>query len=173
MLTSPDSFETVTFDVGGKICEISREVIDENPHSVLAHLVCETDDTDLAWSPIFIDRDGDVFAQVLNYLRYGRITLPITIPKDVFLQELEFYCIVPEIGTILEDLHTIMLIKSCLTPSHERRKQQTDDEQKILQETQAITFGRAIWGMLKELDRKLTQLDEAFVRMLMHWSFPL
>ena len=173
MLTLPGSFEIITFDVGGKICKVSRDVIDENPHSMLARLVAETELSDLAWSTIFIDRDGDIFAHVLNYLRHGGITLPITIPKDMFLRELEFYGIVPENGTISEDLYTIMLIKSCLTQSNERRKHQTDDEPNNLQESRVMRFGRAGWGMLKELDRKLTKLDEAFVRMLMHWSFPL
>ena len=45
--------------------------------------------------PIFINRDGDTFAYVLNYLRYGRVTLPDTIPEDMFLLDLDFYGIEP------------------------------------------------------------------------------
>ncbi|KAL3778352.1 hypothetical protein HJC23_013812 [Cyclotella cryptica] len=167
MLTLPRSFETVTFDVGGKICKVSREIIDENPYSMLAHL------TDLEWSPIFIDRDGDVFAQVLNYLRYGRITLPITIPKDMFLQELEFYGIVPGEGTISEDTSTMMKIESFRAKLEEKGSEQADNESSNFKETGIKGAGRAGWDLLKQLDRKLAELDEAFVQLLMRWSSPL
>ena len=64
--------ETVKFNVGGKHYEVSRALIDEHcSETVLGKLVSDTwnDDPDKA---VFVDRDGDIFAQVLNYLRYGR-----------------------------------------------------------------------------------------------------
>ena len=41
-----------------------------------------------------------MFAHVLNYLRYGSITLPNTVPKDMFLRELDFYGINTAEGTV-------------------------------------------------------------------------
>ncbi|KAL7528208.1 hypothetical protein ACHAXR_002324 [Thalassiosira sp. AJA248-18] len=41
--------------------------------------------------PIFIDRDGGIFAHVLNYLRYGSIELPNNLPTSMFERELDFY----------------------------------------------------------------------------------
>ncbi len=40
---------------------------------------------------IFIDRDGLLFRHVLNYLRDGKITIPVTVAKSAILRELEYY----------------------------------------------------------------------------------
>ena len=40
---------------------------------------------------IFIDRDGQLFRHVLNYLRDGRVVLPIAMDKNTFLHELSYY----------------------------------------------------------------------------------
>ena len=40
---------------------------------------------------IFIDRDGQLFRHVLNYLRDGRVILPIAMDKNTFLHELSYY----------------------------------------------------------------------------------
>jgi hypothetical protein len=50
--------------------------------------------------PVFIDRDGDSFGLVLHYLRYGAVSLPLTVTRDNFLRELDFYGIVAVEGTI-------------------------------------------------------------------------
>lgn len=87
----------VTFDVGGKIFKTSRSCLQnhEGTH-MLERLVSDTWQKDKDHTkPIFIDRDGDTFAYVLNYLRYGRVTLPDTIPEDMFLLDLDFYGIEP------------------------------------------------------------------------------
>lgn len=41
--------------------------------------------------PVFIDRNGDRFDYVLDYMRNGSVTLPITISKDSFLSDLDYY----------------------------------------------------------------------------------
>jgi hypothetical protein len=93
--------DTVQFDLGGKIFKISRALIDEHPDTMLAKMISE------AWEnendkdkPLFIDRDGDLFAHVLNYLRYGSIDLPPSTPKTMFQRELDYYGIATEDGTI-------------------------------------------------------------------------
>jgi hypothetical protein len=65
-----DATETVKFNVGWRHFEVSR-AIDNHLDTVLGKLVSDTwqDDPDKA---VFVDRDGDIFAQILNYLRYGR-----------------------------------------------------------------------------------------------------
>ena len=50
-----------------------------------------TTNNDNPTQAIFIDRDGDIFAHVLNYLRYGSIELPNSIPISMFERELDFY----------------------------------------------------------------------------------
>ena len=86
---------TAIFNVGGKHYEIS--VTDQKPESMLPKLI--------SWNrhpskPIFIDRDGDIFGHVLNYLRYGSIELPASLPRAMFERELDFYGISAEEGHI-------------------------------------------------------------------------
>ncbi|KAL9186339.1 hypothetical protein ACHAXT_005577 [Thalassiosira profunda] len=87
--------ETVKFNVGGKHFEVARSLIDEHSETMLSRLVSTTWLEDPT-KPVFIDRDGDTFAHVLNYLRYGSISLPVTVHKDNFLRDLDFYGVVPD-----------------------------------------------------------------------------
>ena len=52
--------------------------------------------------PLFIDRDGDLFAHILNYLRYGSIELPESIPKAMFNRELDYYGIPENHGSVVQ-----------------------------------------------------------------------
>ena len=64
--------ETVKFDVGGRQFKVSRALINENhSEALLGKLVSDTWNKDPE-EAVSIDRDGDIFAHVLNYLRYGR-----------------------------------------------------------------------------------------------------
>ena len=91
--------QTVGFNVGGKLVETSRSLIDEHLDTMLARLVSDTWQEDPTKS-VFIDRDGDIFAQVLNYLRYGSIVLPDKIVKEMFLRDMDYYGIIPAEGTV-------------------------------------------------------------------------
>jgi hypothetical protein len=42
-------------------------------------------------SEVFINRDGERFRYVLDYLRDGSVALPLSIPKAAFLKELEYF----------------------------------------------------------------------------------
>ena len=84
--------ETVQFDVGGKLFKVSRDLIDQHPETMLAKLISETWEKEPD-KPVFIDRDGDLFSHVLNYLRYGSIMLPPSIPQPMFDRELDYYSI--------------------------------------------------------------------------------
>ena len=59
------------FNVGGRHFEVSRALIDSHSDTMLGKLASDTWNEDPE-KPVFIDRDGDIFARVLNYLRYGR-----------------------------------------------------------------------------------------------------
>lgn len=106
---------TIKFNVGGKHFEVSRDLImkdgdastDNNEHTssattMLSRLVSDT------WlenpeSEVFIDRDGDIFSYILNYLRYGEVVLPHNMPKEGFLRDLDFYGIPIEEGVIRKE----------------------------------------------------------------------
>jgi hypothetical protein len=93
--------DTVKFNVGGRHFGVSRTLIDANPDSMLSKLISETWVNDPK-TPIFIDRDGDKFSLVLDYLRYGSIELPIVTPEAMFLRELDYYGIVVESGSVTQ-----------------------------------------------------------------------
>ncbi|KAL7525605.1 hypothetical protein ACHAXR_001076 [Thalassiosira sp. AJA248-18] len=81
---------TVKFNVGGKHFEVSRALIDAYSDTMLGRLVSDTWNEDPG-KAVFIDRDGDIFAHILNYLRYGSIELPTTLPRSMFDRELDYY----------------------------------------------------------------------------------
>ena len=93
--------DTVKFNVGGKHFEVSRALIDANPNSMLAKMISETWEKDPE-NPMFIDRDGYKFAHVLDYLRYGSIELPATVPQAMFQRELDYYSIEAADGTVTQ-----------------------------------------------------------------------
>eukprot|EP00970_Alexandrium_tamarense_P008597 scaffold1630_cov228-Alexandrium_tamarense.AAC.7 len=53
-----------------------------------------------AEKPVFIDRNGDLFSQVLDFMRYGSIELSSATPKSMFDRELDFYGITAEEGSV-------------------------------------------------------------------------
>ena len=63
--------DTAKFNVGGRHFEVSRALVDEHSDTMLGKLVSDTWNEDPG-KIVFVDRSGDIFAQVLEYLRYGR-----------------------------------------------------------------------------------------------------
>jgi hypothetical protein len=90
---------TVMFNVGGKAYETSLALFLKHEDTALGRLVSDRRQVDPTM-PIFIDRDGDTFRFVLDYLRYGHITLPMTVSKEMFLLDMDFYGIAYEDGTV-------------------------------------------------------------------------
>jgi len=89
---------TTVLNVGGRYFEVSLSLIKQAPHcddTMLSRLVSKewinNTNNGNPTQAIFIDRDGDIFAHVLNYLRYGSIELPNSIPISMFERELDFY----------------------------------------------------------------------------------
>jgi len=96
--TTQQGTNTAKLNVGGRYFEVSLSLIKQAPHcdeTMLSRLVSKewnnNTNIDNPTQEIFIDRDGDIFAHVLNYLRYGSIELPNSIPISMFERELDFY----------------------------------------------------------------------------------
>ncbi|KAL7550118.1 hypothetical protein ACHAWF_013354 [Thalassiosira exigua] len=90
---------SIKFNVGGRHFEVSRDLIEQQPDSMLGTTVSGH------WHPdrektIFIDRNGDIFAQVIEYLRYGCVVLPTSVPKEMFVRDLDYYGLGYEEGAI-------------------------------------------------------------------------
>jgi len=106
-ITENDVPQTVKLNVGGKHFEVSRSLILDDDDGVnttmLSRLVSDT------WlkepeKPVFIDRNGDHFSYVLDYLRYGTVSLPKNISMDNFLKDMDFFCIPVKDQSVKQDI---------------------------------------------------------------------
>ena len=69
--------EILKFNIGGKRYEVSRDMLETNhQNTMLAKISSERWNQDNN-DEIFIERDGDIFAFVLSYLRDGKAYLPM------------------------------------------------------------------------------------------------
>lgn len=92
-LNDPSS-KTIQFNVGGKLYEVSKSLLQAYPTSLLAEKAA-TEET----SPIFIDRDPDRFSLCLDFMRdNGEVFLPESVAKAALLKELDFYSLKPVDG---------------------------------------------------------------------------
>ena len=82
--------ETVKFNVGGTIYEVSRSLLKRYPDTMLAKSASKRWQED-SMSEIFIERDGDLYRHVLSYLRDGRVVLPLTASREGLILEFQYY----------------------------------------------------------------------------------
>ena len=102
---------TVKLNVGGRQYEISHALIKQYPDTMLARLVSKEWNHEDPNKRIFIDRDGEIFAHILNYMRYGSIELPTSLPQTMFERELDYYGISIEESNIHEQQSSIRAMK--------------------------------------------------------------
>jgi hypothetical protein len=151
--------DIVQFDVSGRIFKVSRALIDAVPDSMLATMISETWEKEPG-KPMFIDRDSDLFAQVLNYLRYGSIELPVTITQTMFQRELDYYAI-PEADGSVTRANFWVYVKE-----HEARYNEVDESLKakgaemIAVRTAATTAEYAMKMYQEELKMYQEELNE-------------
>lgn len=84
------SSSNVSFNVGWKLFEVGRPLLDKYPDSMMLRVLGDLADNEKT-DPIFIDRDSTRFGYILDYMRDGKVTLPITISKDSFVSDLNYY----------------------------------------------------------------------------------
>ncbi|GFH56363.1 K_tetra-domain-containing protein [Chaetoceros tenuissimus] len=82
--------QTIKFNVGGTRYEVSRSLIEAFPQTLLERSASKV------WNEggddeIFIEGNGHRFQYVLDFMRYGKITLPSSESNDVFFTEMEYY----------------------------------------------------------------------------------
>ncbi|CAJ1962113.1 unnamed protein product [Cylindrotheca closterium] len=95
------SLNTVKFDVGGRLYEVSKSLLEQFPSTILAEKVQKGSSSSI---PIFIDRDPDRFAFCLDYMRdIGVVHLPENVPKPAILKDLQFLGFADIDGTKIDD----------------------------------------------------------------------
>ena len=82
--------ELVRFNASGTKYEVSRSLLNMYPKTMLARSASEEWQNN-STEDIFIARDGGRFSYVLDYLRDGRVILPLTVPKEALLSDLDYY----------------------------------------------------------------------------------
>ena len=97
-MSSHDDNNNVTFNVGGRMYQVRRSFLDAFPNTLLARAASKewrNDDdegsTTTCTASIFIDRDGERFRYVLDYMRDGKVHLPLTESKAALLHELQYF----------------------------------------------------------------------------------
>lgn len=91
-----DDHDWLVLRVGGQEFETSRQTLCADRNSMLAALVLRhwgNDDKNNKNSVIRIDRDGQRFAHVLNYLRSGTVWLQDVGQLRELQEEAEFFCL--------------------------------------------------------------------------------
>lgn len=81
--------ETVSFNVGGRIFQVRRSLLEGFPNTVLARSVSK--EWHEGGEPIFIDRDADRFRYCLDFMRDGQVQLMHPESPEALLKELEYY----------------------------------------------------------------------------------
>ena len=119
---SPDR---IRLNVGGRHFEVSRSLIDQLG-SMLARLVSDTwnDDSD---EVVFIDRDGDLFAQVLGYLRYGSVELPANVSRGAFRREMDYYGLAYDDAAVTDGDVVIAGLRDQVREGREREERERDE----------------------------------------------
>ena len=79
--------KTIQFDVGGTVYKVSWSVIEAFPKTSLFRLAAKRGGR----SPIFIDRNGDRFQYILDYMRDKEVHLPLSVSKAAILRDLEYF----------------------------------------------------------------------------------
>jgi hypothetical protein len=85
-----DASSTVKFNVGGRLYEVPRSLVEKFPSTMLARMASGTWQKDPE-ATLFIGRSGERFEYSLDYMRVDKVWLPINIPKEAFLDDLDFY----------------------------------------------------------------------------------
>ena len=85
-----DNTKVIKFNVGGSRYEVAKSLLEAHPGTMLTRMASDQwhDDSE---AEIFIERDGERFKFCLDYLRDGKILLPITVRKEAVLQDLKYY----------------------------------------------------------------------------------
>ena len=79
----------VSFNVGGSTYQVSRSLLSLYPTTMLSRIASEQWHKD--GSEIYLDRNSSRFQYVLDYLRDGKVYLPMTECKEAIISELEYF----------------------------------------------------------------------------------
>lgn len=102
--------DTVIFDVGGKEYKVARTLLDMHPDSMVANMASKRWNGD-GDKKLFVERDCERFRSCLDYMRDGKVFLPLTINKKSSVADMEYYGIdLDEAAIHLEDSSAVAVM---------------------------------------------------------------
>lgn len=149
---------TVTFDVGGTIHRVSRTTLMRFPDTMLYVSASERwNKEDCTTDAIYIDRNGERFQYILDYMRDNEVNLPSCLSKDAILNEFKFYGFSVDTNSIkIHSVHSSDLLE------HVRcwKKQRLDkiielDKEEIELNRKSIEINRLLKD--NDLEKKYTE----------------
>jgi hypothetical protein len=73
---------SITFDLNGERVGVPKSIITKHPHSKIAKLAKKEKE------PVYLDCDHNIFGQALNFLRDGKVKLPLNVSKGALIEYL-------------------------------------------------------------------------------------
>lgn len=129
--------DTVAFNVGGKHYDVSRSLLNSYPDTMLARASSSiwTDEGKNAVKPIFIERDGDRFRWILDYMRDRSVTLPNSMSKEALILDFQYFGFDIDPQNIRLDIHlpdAAYQVSMLKTRQREMIKKHEDDRYLII-----------------------------------------
>mmetsp|Transcript_22506 Transcript_22506/g.33751 ORF Transcript_22506/g.33751 Transcript_22506/m.33751 type:complete len:281 (-) Transcript_22506:537-1379(-) len=143
--------ETCKFNVGGRKYEVSRSLLEQHPNTMLARISSaqwQSNPTD----EIFIDRDGDRFRYILDYLRDAAVSLPANVPKKALLKDLAYYGIENIDEECIDDGPSQGLLIAKSVEESEKIMEKMEKEMKDLENMKEV--------IKREMERKLKETED-------------
>lgn len=82
----------VTLNVGGRTFKTFQSTLQQYPDTLLGAMFSERNQALVRHSTeYFFDRNGDLFASILDFYRHGALVAPQTIDKDLWQRELDYW----------------------------------------------------------------------------------
>ena len=94
--------KVVKFNVGGTRYEVARSLLESHSETMLTRMASKDWHDDSKRDEIFIERDGERFKYCLDFLRDGKVLLPITTRKEALLEDLKYYNIEHQYNNVIE-----------------------------------------------------------------------
>ncbi|KAF4682368.1 Serine/threonine-protein phosphatase 2A activator [Perkinsus olseni] len=173
----------VSFNVGGRIFQLAKSTLDKYPSTVLAVTVSDRWTNGDVTSPIFLDRNPEAFAFVLDWYRNGRIVLPRNCPvsKAAVQMEIEYFGLPRDTEVELERLSFAEVTHARYDVARVFQKIRlscSNDEMRI---QRARLLAQGIFSemaqnaveIINEDDSWFTQIYVALARVVEHWGSDL
>jgi len=140
---SKQPVDTVQLDVGGHLFKVSRSLLEQHPDTMLARLVSDDwQNDDNKDGTHFIDRNGERFQYVLDYMRDQKVYLPLTVSKEAFLLDLQYF------GFDVDD-----------SPVHKHDSKQGKQPALMIQQGSLTEFSQLLVAVECNMDEDLKKLD--------------